>query len=66
MKLTLLATLATTALTAVPAFAVEKAEVLDTYAFDIYGNGYDVVELKDEIKRVDYPHVDWTTVAVKS
>lgn len=32
MKLTLLTALATTALTALPAFAVEKAEVLDTYA----------------------------------
>ena len=32
MKHTLLAALATTALTALPAFAVEKAEVLDTYA----------------------------------
>lgn len=34
----------------------------NTDAFDIYGNGYDVGELKDEILRVNYPHVDWSVV----
>lgn len=35
---------------------------VNTDAFDIYGNGYDVIELRDEIVRVDYPGVDWSTV----
>lgn len=34
----------------------------NTDAFDIYGNGYDVVLLRDEIIRVDYSQVDWQTV----
>lgn len=34
----------------------------NTDAFDIYGNGYEVNELKDEIIRVDYPHVDWSRI----
>ncbi|WP_375279912.1 site-specific integrase, partial [Pseudooctadecabacter sp.] len=34
----------------------------NTDAFDIYGNGYDVGELKGEIIRVDYPDVDWTKI----
>lgn len=34
----------------------------NTDAFDIYGNGYEVNELKGEIIRVDYPHVDWSRI----
>ncbi|MEP3946653.1 site-specific integrase [Ascidiaceihabitans sp.] len=34
----------------------------NTDAFDIYGNGYGVDELKDEISLVDYPHVNWSKV----
>ena len=34
----------------------------NTDAFDIYGNGYDINELKDEIIRVGYPHVDWSKI----
>ncbi len=34
----------------------------NTDAFDIYGNGYDVNELRDEIVRVDYPYVDWSKI----
>lgn len=34
----------------------------NTDAFDIYGNGFEVGELKDEIVRVNYPHVDWSRI----
>jgi len=34
----------------------------NTDAFDIYGNGYGVDELKDEVALVDYPHVDWSKI----
>mgnify|MGYP005994048813 CR=1 FL=1 len=34
----------------------------NTDAFDIYGNGFEVEELRDEIVRVDYPHVDWASI----
>ena len=34
----------------------------NTDAFDIYGNGFGVEELRDEIIRVDYPQVDWSSV----
>ena len=34
----------------------------NTDAFDIYGNGFRVEKLKDEIVRVDYPQVDWRVV----
>jgi len=34
----------------------------NTDAFDIYGNGYGVDELKDEVSLVDYPHVDWSKI----
>ena len=33
-----------------------------TDAFDIYGNGFEVDELKGELVRVDYPNVDWSKV----
>ncbi len=38
----------------------------NTDAFDIYGNGFGVEELKEEIKRVDYPLVDWSLIGSKS
>lgn len=31
----------------------------NTDAFDIYGAGFPLDELADEIRRVDYPKVDW-------
>lgn len=35
----------------------------NTDAFDIYGSGYSLEELADELVRVDYTKVDWTAVA---
>ncbi|MHA3916663.1 DUF6538 domain-containing protein [Halovulum sp. GXIMD14793] len=37
----------------------------NTSAFDIYGNGFRVSRLKDEINRVDYPEVDWSCVMAR-
>jgi integrase len=34
----------------------------NTDAFDIYGNGFEVEELKEELARIDYPKVDWGRV----
>lgn len=34
----------------------------NTDAFDIYGNGFEVGELSNEIALVDYPQVDWSCV----
>ena len=34
----------------------------NTDAFDIYGNGFSVGDLKDEIIRVYYPLVDWAKI----
>jgi integrase len=36
----------------------------NTDAFDIYGNGFEVDELRDELSRVDYPRVTWKYVEV--
>lgn len=34
----------------------------NTDAFDIYGSGFEVGELSNEIALVDYPHVDWVAI----
>ncbi|SPH20655.1 hypothetical protein ASD8599_01394 [Ascidiaceihabitans donghaensis] len=34
----------------------------NTDAFDIYGNGFEVGELSNEIGLVDYPQVDWSKI----
>ena len=34
----------------------------NTDAFDIYGSGFDIDELRNELMRVDYPQVDWSGI----
>jgi integrase len=34
----------------------------NTDAFDIYGNGFEVSELSNEIALVNYPQVDWSSI----